>query len=50
VDDNTSLLWSRNIKLNRGIIPADESYQQFRNAIIKLCEPESRMVIIKPAP
>jgi len=49
VDDNTSLLWSRNIKLNRGIIPADESYQQFRNAIIKLYEPESHMVIIKPA-
>jgi hypothetical protein len=50
VDDNTSLLWSRNIKLDRGIIPADESYQQFRNTIIKLYEPESRMVIIKPAP
>ncbi len=50
VDDNTSLLWSRNIKLNRGIIPADESYQQFRNTIIRLCEPENRMVIIKPAP
>jgi hypothetical protein len=50
VDNNTSLLWTRNINLNRGIIPADESYQQFRNAIIKLYEPESRMVIIKPAP
>ena len=46
--DATSLVWTRCIKLNRGIVPADESYQQFRNAVIKLCEPESHMVIIKP--
>ncbi|MEA3240132.1 MAG: hypothetical protein U9P37_00915, partial [Pseudomonadota bacterium] len=45
--DDTSLTWTRNINLSRGIIPADESYQQFRNAMIKLCKPESRMVIIK---
>ncbi len=50
VMDNASLTWTRNIKLNRGIIPADESYQQFRNDIIKLYEPKNRMVIIKPAP
>ena len=44
---STSLKWSRNIELNRGIIPADERYQQFRDAIIKLYEPENRMVVIK---
>ncbi|NIA19128.1 MAG: DUF3857 domain-containing protein, partial [Xanthomonadaceae bacterium] len=48
--DGTSLVWSRSIKLNPGIVPADENYQQFRKEMIKLYEPESRMVIIKPAP
>ncbi len=50
ITDGTSLAWTRTIKLNRGIIPADESYQQFRKEMIKFYKPESRMVIIKPAP
>lgn len=45
--NGTSLTWTRNITLKRGIIPADGSYQQFRQAIITLYEPQSRMVMIK---
>lgn len=46
----TSRKWNRTVELDRGIIPADEGYRHFRDAIIKLWEPESRMVVIKPTP
>ena len=49
IDGDSAFTWSRHINLRRGIIPADESYQQFRSTIIKLCAPENRMVMIKPA-
>lgn len=45
--NGTSLTWTRNITLKRGIIPVNEAYRQFRNAIGKLYEPQSRMVMVR---
>ena len=48
VKNATTLTWARNITLTHGVVQAGEAYRQFREAMIKLYQPENRMVMIKP--